>query len=110
MSIDFTIAQNDLLPVLVAVLKDDNDTIVDLSGATVKFNMRARGATTTKVSAACVVSSPATDGEVTYNWQGTDTDTIGSFLGEFEVTFGSGKKLTCPNGKKIAIEVVDDLG
>ena len=61
----------------------------DLTGATVKFKMRALGSSTLKVDAAAiVVSAPA--GTVRYDWAAADVDTAGDDLVWWEVT-ASGK-------------------
>lgn len=94
---NFTIGQGDRLPPIRGILKDSNGVAVDISGATVKFNMKlASGATTAKVSSGATVNS-APAGDVQYDWALVDTDTPGAYNGEFEVTFGSGKVETFPN-------------
>lgn len=104
----FHIKQDDLLPVLAATLTLPDDMAYDLSSATsVKFIMRKRGASTTKVNAAASVTD-AVNGRVQYAWTGTDTDTIGTYEGEFEVTV-SGKKYTFPNDSHLIVIVTDDI-
>lgn len=105
----FKIKQNDTSPSLEATLKDGNGTVIDLTGATVNFHMRQIGKTTVKVDASATVSSPATSGVVEYQWTASDTDTIGVFQGEFEVTYSTGAIETFPNGSYIAIEILDDI-
>ena len=45
-----------------------------------------------------------------YVWQTGDTDTAGTFQGEFEVTYTSGEIETFPNDGYIGIEVLADIG
>ena len=107
---DFWIKQNDRLSALAATLKDTAGVAVDISGATVKFNMMLDGSTTTKISSTSgvtIVSSTA--GTVSYAWSTGATDTIGLFKGEFEVTFGSGLTQTFPNNSHIDIQVFNDI-
>jgi hypothetical protein len=47
-------------------------------------------------------------GRVTYEWQGTDTDTAGSYYGEVQTT-KAGRPLTYPNDGQLLIEVISDL-
>ena len=84
---DFYIKQNDLLPVLEAILQDIHGNPVDLSNASnIVFHLREENDATLKIEDGVVVidTNPKT-GKVTYSWISTDTDTNGLFLGEFEV-------------------------
>lgn len=47
-------------------------------------------------------------GRVVYEWQGTDTDTAGTYFAEVQVTLAS-KTLSFPNDRQMTIEVVSDL-
>lgn len=107
MATSFTIKQNDRLPDLVATLKAGG-VAADISGNTgVVFHMKPESGTI-KVNAACVVVD-ATNGIVKYLWTAADTDTVGTFLGEFEVSFAGPKTETFPNDSNFTITVVDDL-
>lgn len=100
----FTIKQNDTAPSLKATLKDGSGTVIDLTNATVRFHMKAVGATTTKVDRATSVTD-ATNGVVQYNWQPADTDTAGSYYAEFEVTYSDGTIETFPNNSNLSISI-----
>lgn len=104
----FYIKQNDTSPALGATLKDGDGNAVDLSGATVRFHMRARGATTAKVDAAATVTGAST-GEVSYAWIAADTDTAGKFQAEFEVTYADTTVETFPNNGYITVDIDGDL-
>jgi hypothetical protein len=107
---DIVMNQNDLLPLLVAQLCDANGAI-NLTGVTsVYFIMKAPGASSTKINAACSVSATPTDGTVTYTWAGTDTNTAGTYQAEFQIRYSSGKYLTVPNDKPLSVLIVPDLG
>ena len=104
----FYIKQNDTRPIMSATLIDGNGSTVNLDGATVAFKMRAVGGSTAKVDASASIAE-ATKGKVTYTFTASDTNTVGEYEGEFEVTFAGGGIQTYPNNKYIEIEVVDDI-
>ena len=92
----FRIKQGTLKPALRATLQQGDGTAIDLTGCTVKFRMRSRRTNAVKVNlVASTIITPAS-GIVEYRWQGTATDTLGTFSGEFEVTFSGGEKLIAP--------------
>lgn len=100
----FKIKQGDLLPVLEAQLVTlDADGEVegpqDLTGATVVFTMRNKKTNEIKINEQAATVTDILTGMVEYEWSGDDTDTPGSYYGEFEAMFSS-KPLSFPNGKK----------
>lgn len=109
MSVDFTIKRNDTKPDLQVTLKGADGVAINLTGATVEFHMKLPNAAALKVEAAATVVTAAS-GIVKYVWQSGDTDTCGLYDGEFEITFGDGTKLTCPNPDHLKILVYEDLG
>lgn len=110
MAADFVIKQNDTTPAITSTLKDADGGPVNLTGATVRFIMRRKGAGTPKVDGEATIGSPATAGGVSYAWDAADTDTAGRYDAEFEVTFAGGAKQTFPNSEHLWIDVVKDLG
>ena len=104
----FYMKTNDTSPAIEAVLKDGNGTVVSLIGASVNFHMRAIGATDETVNGEATVSD-ADGGVVYYQWNSVDTGVVGSFEGEFEVTYAGGEKETFPNNRHIEIEFTEDL-
>jgi len=104
----FYIKQNDTAPYLLVTLKDGNENIIDLTAATAVFKMRAVGQTTVKTDAAAIIHN-ADGGQVRYEWVAADTDTIGSYEAEFQITFVDGKIETFPNSDFIRITVTDDI-
>ncbi len=104
----FYIKQNDTAPIILVTLKDGNDAAVDLTAATAIFKMRAVGQSTVKTSAAAIIHD-ADAGQVRYEWAAADTDTIGSYEAEFQITFVDGKIETFPNSDFIRITITDDI-
>jgi hypothetical protein len=104
---DVTLKRNDTRPLLDFQLRDARGP-VDLTGATVMFQMRAVGGTQAKIERACEVLDAAS-GKVRYAWQASDTDTAGTWLAEFEVTFSDGAQATFPNDRHLTVQIIEDL-
>lgn len=112
MAANWIMKKNDLLPVLTVTLEDANGAI-DLSGATsAKFKMILKDdlGGTPKIDATAAIDPDqvTNKGKVTYTWVSGDTDTVGTFLGEFEVLYGA-KPLTFPNSSYYVVAIVDDV-
>ena len=105
----FFIKQNDTAPSLDAILHDDRGRSVNLTGATLVFHLRDTADDSVKVSAGIVTVLSATRGEVRYNWSAANTDTAGSYEGEFQVTLSSGGIQTYPNNGYINIIMLEDV-
>lgn len=103
----FNIKQNDTSPSLQATLKDASGTAIALTGASVRFHMKALDGTV-KVDAAMAITN-ASGGVVQYNWQTGDTNTVGSYSVEFEVTYSDSTIETFPNNQNLTISVVKEL-
>jgi hypothetical protein len=81
---------------------------VDLTDATVFFNMRGRDGV--KISrAAAVVVTPTGSPTVRYDWQASNTDVPGSFTAEFEVVYPGGAIETFPNRDFILVTITEDI-
>ena len=104
----FFIKQNDTSPALQVILKDGTDTVVNLTATSVRFHMRPIGSSAVKIDAPATISN-AQGGIVYYQWTTGDTDTIGSFECEFEVTYTGGEIETFPNNQFIDVEITDDI-
>jgi len=104
----FYIKQNDTSPAIQATLKDVDGNVVDLSGATVRFHMRKQGSTTAKVDAAATIVDDV-GGIVRYNWTSANTDTVGTYQAEFEVTYVDDTVETFPNATYLKVKVIDDI-
>lgn len=105
----FYIKQGDRRPNLVARLRNADNTPLDLTDAdNVTFIMKKNG-TVVIDKVACVLTNTPTDGVVTYEWQENDTDTLGTYKGEFEITWATGITQTMPEDDFIKVVVKDDL-
>lgn len=104
----FYIKQNDTVPSIRATLQNGSGNPVDLIDATVRFHMRAIGASAVKVDGVVNIINESL-GLVQYNWIGADTDSIGSYQAEFEVTYPDGTIETFPNNAYVRIEIIDDI-
>lgn len=103
----FSLKQDDTAPALRFRLFPRS---VDLTGATVIFNMKSRDDGTVKVNrASAEIVSATGQPEVQYEWSAGDTDTVGSFHGEFEVTYADGSVETFPSGEFIRIKIGEDI-
>lgn len=109
MPADFFIKKNDTTPAITSTLQDADGNAVNLTGATVKFIMRKKGASSAKVDASATVVTPA-EGTVSYTWVTANTDTAGDYEAEWQVTFAGGAVQTFPNSKHLKVSVVRDLG
>ncbi len=105
----FVLKQNDTLSILVRTLYNADGTVIDLTGAAVKFLMRKRGNASPKVNAAAVIND-APGGIVQYVWVAADTDVTGEYDAEWQVTFAGGTIITVPNDSHMRVTVMPELG
>lgn len=108
----FVLRRHDLLPAITIAASYSDGTPVDLSAATDPvFRMRSYSAadgSTPKVSAAAtVVDGP--NGTLRYSWSGTDTNTAGDYVAEFEVKL-AGKRITFPSAAILTVQITEDIG
>lgn len=107
MSNVFYIKQNDTSPSLRATLIDGDGDAVNLTGASVRFHMRDASGTTKVDAVASIIT--AASGIVQYSWAVGDTDTVGVFAAEFEVTYSDTSVGTFPNNGYITVKIRDDI-
>ena len=91
----FYIKRNDTSPAFQVTLKDAADTVIDLSGATIRFHLETADGTNIIDAAATIVT--ATAGVCKYVWASGDTASAGTFNAEFEVTYADSTIETFPN-------------
>jgi len=101
---DFTLKQGDTRKSLVVELKKNNGPADDITGAVVRFHMRPQYRTTPVLNelARIVTANPPV---VAYDFQTGNTDVVGVFLCEFEVTRPDGKPDTYPDDREITIAI-----
>lgn len=111
---DFYIKQGNTSPALEAQLKDNDEDAVDLTGASVHFQMKLVGDDAPSVDAAAKITDAA-NGIVAYDWADGDTDTTGSYIAEFDVDYsgGTGSNFngdeTFPNNDYLMIRIEENL-
>jgi hypothetical protein len=103
----FSIKRGDTSPSIRATLKDAAGQPIPLTGASVRFHMRAKGAADVTVDAAAAIVDP--DGEVRYDWEPGDTASAGWHEAEWEVTYADGAVETFPNRGSTPILIDPDL-
>lgn len=106
---DIVIKAGDTFPVLsVTIVNQDDDTPVDLTGATVVFRMAPDSGGAIVLSATASVRD-GVNGVLEYNWAPGQTDTPGRYRGEFIITMPSGKVMTAPNTSYLDVRIVERL-
>ena len=104
----FNIKQGDRIPSLDVVCYSADGAVLNLTGATgVVFNMRHErgGALVVSAGAATIVS--AVGGQLRYSWGASDTATVGTYYGEFVITWPGPLQQTVPTVGKVVITVTD---
>ncbi len=87
-----TLIESDTAPTLYGTLTEtDSGDPLDLSGATVFFQMRLATERRFKINAECTVISP-TAGTVSYTLDNSDLDFAGDCLARFLVVYGDARR------------------
>jgi hypothetical protein len=100
------VKKNDSYDVITYQLENEDNSNVDLTGATVNFVMGKKNKLITNAPA--MVTS-ATSGIVSYKLTPSDTLISGTFLAEFVVTFPDGTQKTFPSNGYITVDVEQNL-
>ena len=106
----FYLKRGDTSNDLQVTLTDDDGTAVDVTGATIVFNMKHVNSNTLKVNRGAVTLVTPASGIVKYVWSAANVNVAGKYRGEFEVTYANAKVQTFPNDSELMIEIRDDLG
>jgi hypothetical protein len=101
----FYIKRNDTAPAIRYAL---DPATVDLTGASVKFQMRPRNGAMVLDVTASIVTATGTP-TVEYSWQTGNTATAGVYEAEFRVTYANGKIETFPNVGFILLRISEDV-
>jgi hypothetical protein len=104
----FYIKRNDTSPSMLATLQDADGNAVNVTGATIRFHLRAIGSDAVTVDSAAVIVTPF-EGIVRYDWDAADTDVAGSYQAEFEVTYADASIETFPNDGYIRVNITGDI-
>ena len=105
------IKQSDLFPPIDEIVKDENNVVVDVTGATIAFSMRkARDPTSIKINLAVGSVTNGPLGKIRYQMAGTDTDTPGTYQAEFRVTPAAGNPMRVPTDGYITVVVEEKVG
>jgi hypothetical protein len=103
----FSLKTGDLRPGISTTVYDESGNVVDLTGCAVNFAWQQQGGPS--FTKAATILSPASNGQVVYNWATGDTTTAGKYLCEFQITDGSGNKSSYPHGVRIPLEITSML-
>lgn len=92
---ELVFVQGDTAPDIAAVLhpRGDPDNPTDLTGATVRFQMRKANDRSFTVNAAATIQDPGA-GDVVYQWAPNDLAVDGDYYVQWEVTFQDGRVQT----------------
>ena len=107
-----TMKRNDTLPALVVRVVDSNGDAVNLTDCAATFAMKKKGAAEVLFKSEATIVDPPTDGRIQYDWVTTDTETAGTYYGEFEILFGTDGvdgKMTLPSDSSLVIQINKDL-
>jgi len=103
------VRQNDTRPFLDFILVNSSNVAHNLTGATIVFSMTNRIGGTNKIDEQSMSIVTALEGKIRYTLQVADTNKLGQFLGEVEVTFSDGGILTFPKNGYIIINIVQEI-
>jgi len=102
----------DLQPYYYAQVVDSDGDVIDLTGATIRCTMKSLGGTVViNRGTTGVTITNATEGYFEYRWQSGDTDALGTYHIEFEITPAAGGKYTLPAkpDEKALVHIVKSL-
>lgn len=111
---DFYIAQGDTDSALIDTLQDANGDPVDIQGASIVLQLFPADGGASSVVAGTANNDQVGDGsdgskgQVSYDWQASETDDAGDYFGTWVVTFGGGGIQTYPNTGPFRLQITPD--
>ena len=99
-----TFVQGDTAPELNALIHEEDDPaqVIDLTGCSVRFQMRMKDDHRYQVeSAAQIIDAPS--GSVSYAWAANDLARPGTFIVQWEVTYPGGRVQTTSPEQTITV-------
>jgi len=106
MSRDQVWSKGDTKPAIKGTAEDDDGVIADLDLASIKFYMKNEETGNMKIDGKQASVVDASTGEIKYEWESGDTDTVGTFETWFVLTFSDGE-MTVPNAGNKPIEITE---
>ncbi len=106
----YYVKRGDSLPPAEAQLLKEDKTPLNLTDASVRFLVRTAPRGGVLLIGRPAVVSDIEGGKVLYAWQDGDTESPGTYVVEWEVTFLDGKKVTVPTDSYDRLIVLQDLG
>lgn len=105
---DITIKAGDRLPIIARQFTLD-DAAIDLTGATVTFNMWSFFDMSQVITNGVCTISDAIQGRVEYPWTSSDANLPdGQYFASFSATFAGPRVLTAPNNRMIVVEILSE--
>jgi hypothetical protein len=88
-----TFVQGDTAPDITAIIHEEDapTSIIDLTGCSVKFQMRRQDDRRYQVNAAASIVGDPASGAVSYSWGANDLSIPGTFYVQWEVTYPGGR-------------------
>lgn len=109
-ALTFRIKRNDQAPAILLTVRNSDETLFDFSAYTeLRFALRRAQADSDSVPKVDAVATNPSQGQLLYQWTGTDTDTGGTYHGEFKGLDGSGRQRTFPRHGYLTIIIDPDL-
>ena len=110
---DFYIKEGNVRPALETKLIGQDGDPVDLTGSSVRFQMKEVGGDSTLVDNDANIVD-ATEAIVSYVWERGDTDDPGTYIAEFQVDYDGSTTFEVdeefPNSEYITIEIEETIG